>query len=180
MTRTALLLAFLAASACATSQKEPPPAASSASGQPSEARIMSAAGTEIGKVDVTPAPKGVLLHVTISAGGLSPGWHGIHLHAMGTCADGAAGFTASGDHVMKSKSGHGFLYPYGPEDGDLPNLSVAADGSASVEIFSDLTTLAALQDADGLALIIHAKPDDHMTQPIGGAGDRVACAVIPK
>ncbi|WP_250638361.1 superoxide dismutase family protein [Sphingomonas sp. KC8] len=26
--------------------------------------------------------------------------------------------------------------------------------------------------------MIHASPDDHVTQPIGGAGARVACAVI--
>ena len=35
-----------------------------------------------------------------------------------------------------------------------------------------------LLDADGSALVIHANPDDHSSQPIGGAGDRVACAVI--
>jgi Cu-Zn family superoxide dismutase len=33
-------------------------------------------------------------------------------------------------------------------------------------------------DADGAALVIHANPDDYRSQPIGGAGDRVACAVI--
>jgi len=35
-----------------------------------------------------------------------------------------------------------------------------------------------LWDADGSAIIIHANPDDHSTQPIGGAGDRVACAAL--
>jgi Cu-Zn family superoxide dismutase len=35
-----------------------------------------------------------------------------------------------------------------------------------------------LRDGDGSALVIHANPDDHMTQPIGGSGPRVACAVI--
>jgi len=33
-------------------------------------------------------------------------------------------------------------------------------------------------DADGSALWIHASPDDHTSQPIGGAGARVACAAI--
>ena len=35
-----------------------------------------------------------------------------------------------------------------------------------------------LKDADGSALVIHANPDDHMSQPIGGAGARIACGVI--
>jgi Cu-Zn family superoxide dismutase len=33
-------------------------------------------------------------------------------------------------------------------------------------------------DADGSAVVIHASPDDYKSQPSGGAGDRVACAVI--
>ena len=37
---------------------------------------------------------------------------------------------------------------------------------------------AALLDADGTALVIHAEPDDHLTQPIGGSGPRIACAVF--
>ena len=35
-----------------------------------------------------------------------------------------------------------------------------------------------LWDEDGSAVVIHANPDDHRSQPIGGAGERVACAVI--
>ncbi|WP_288758947.1 superoxide dismutase family protein, partial [uncultured Brevundimonas sp.] len=35
-----------------------------------------------------------------------------------------------------------------------------------------------LWDQDGSAVIIHANADDHSTQPIGGAGDRVACAAL--
>jgi Cu-Zn family superoxide dismutase len=35
-----------------------------------------------------------------------------------------------------------------------------------------------LLDADGSALMIHAGPDDQVTQPIGGAGARVACAAL--
>ena len=35
-----------------------------------------------------------------------------------------------------------------------------------------------LLDEDASALVIHANPDDHMSQPVGGAGGRVACGVI--
>lgn len=36
----------------------------------------------------------------------------------------------------------------------------------------------ALLDQDGSAVIIHDQPDDHLSQPIGGAGARIACGVI--
>jgi Cu-Zn family superoxide dismutase len=54
------------------------------------------------------------------------------------------------------------------------------------EVFTPFVTLAgggdkpALLDADGSAVVIHARADDYTSQPIGGAGDRVACAVIGK
>ena len=35
-----------------------------------------------------------------------------------------------------------------------------------------------LLDEDGSAVIIHDLPDDHPTQPIGGAGGRIGCAII--
>ncbi len=35
-----------------------------------------------------------------------------------------------------------------------------------------------LADADGPALVVHAKPDDYKTDPSGDSGDRIACAVI--
>ena len=41
-----------------------------------------------------------------------------------------------------------------------------------------LVMLDGLKDADGSAIVVHAKPDDYTTQPIGGAGDRVGCAII--
>lgn len=37
-----------------------------------------------------------------------------------------------------------------------------------------------LLDADGSALVLHARLDDHHTQPSGNAGDRIACAVITR
>ena len=85
---------------------------------------------------------------------------------------------SSKSNVGKIPDGHGLLNPAGPEAGDIPNIWAAADGSAGYEAFTTLITGAELADEDGTAMIIHANRDDHLTQPIGGAGPRVACAVI--
>jgi len=175
------LLSMTAAltAACASAEPQSPPTASLPTGTaPVAAPLKTGAGAEIGKVEFTASEHGVLLRVLAEPGALTPGWHGIHLHAVGDCSDQA--LTNSGSHVKHSAAQHGLLNPYGPEDGDLPNIHAAADGSAAAEIFSSLVTLSQLQDADGSAVIIHAGPDDHMSQPIGGAGSRVACAVVPK
>lgn len=138
-------------------------------------------GEALGKVTLTEAPKGVLLK--IEAKGLTPGWHGLHFHEKGDCS--SADFKSAGGHVHGAATMvHGLLNADANEAGDLPNLYVAADGTGSVEVFSPWTLLTgagdrqALQDADGSAVVVHANPDDHMSQPIGGAGARVACAVV--
>ncbi len=143
--------------------------------------LIGADGAAHGSITVTEAPKGVLLRV--EAKGLTPGWHGMHFHEKGTCE--APKFTSAGPHVHASTPVvHGLLNPNANDAGDLPNLFVGADGTATVELFSPLVSLGAdkgkpaLLDADGSALVIHAHPDDYQSQPIGGAGDRVACAVI--
>lgn len=173
---TALALVL---TACATSEQDPPPATNTAGSPPAESALVNNAGAEIGTVQFTPAPNGVLVRVIVQAGGLSPGWHGMHLHGVGDCSD-TAKFERAGSHIQKSNTNHGLLYVHGPENGDLPNISAASDGSAATEAFTSLLTVSDLQDADGSALVIHANPDDHNSQPLGNSGDRVACAPIMK
>lgn len=120
----------------------------------------------------------------IEARRLPQGWHGVHFHEKADCSD--AGFKGAGGHVHLHKPiVHGFLAEGANDAGDLPNIHVHGDGSVTVELYSTLVSVngrdgrPALRDADGSALVIHANPDDYTTQPIGGAGDRIACAVIP-
>lgn len=137
--------------------------------------LMGAANAMHGNVTVTAAPKGVL--VRIDATGLTPGWHAVHFHEKGDCSPDT--FTNAGAHVhTMTPAVHGLLNPAGNDLGDLPNIYAAADGSAHAELFSQLVMMPALMDADGSSVVIHAAPDDYTAQPIGGAGARVACAVI--
>jgi Cu-Zn family superoxide dismutase len=151
-------------------------AADTASGE-----LMGSDGAARGTVRVTAAPAGVVLR--IEAKGMTPGWHGVHFHEKGDCS--APKFTSAGGHVHAATPVvHGLLNTEANDSGDLPNIYVGADGSTAVELYSTLVSLKpggklpALLDADGSALVIHANPDDYQTQPIGGAGDRVACAVL--
>ena len=146
-------------------------------------KIIGAEGNTIGAVKLQQGSGGVLMTVELDKDALSPGWHGIHFHAHGTCED-IGEFKLSGGHVGKKPGAHGLLNPEGPEFGDLPNIFVPEGSDAKAQFFAAGLTLAtgqdgeALLDDDGSALVIHAQEDDHLTQPIGGAGGRVACAVL--
>ncbi len=139
-------------------------------------------GADVGTARLSEGPTGVLVRLDLK--GLKPGWHAIHFHAKGDCSD--AAFNAAGGHINHAQTPkpHGLLNARGPDFGDLPNVFAGADGTAKAEAFSALVSFTgqggrpALRDADGSALVIHASPDDYTAQPIGGAGARVACAVI--
>jgi len=166
MRRPLIVLAAAAALAASAAQAQSPGVT---------ADLKNAAGQTVGAVTLTEAPKGVLMR--IEAKGLAPGWHGLHFHEKADCSK--SDFTSAGGHTHGAGDRvHGLLNPAANETGDLPNLHAGADGAAAAEVYTTLITLSALRDADGSAVIVHANADDHTTQPIGGAGARVACAVI--
>jgi superoxide dismutase, Cu-Zn family len=142
-------------------------------------------GRPIGTVAMVEGPRGVAINIVLDQGALPAGRKGIHIHSVGTCADNAAGFVASGAHLGAPGLAHGLLNSTG-DYGDLPNLIVHRDGSAEVEMFSTLVSVGGVSgrgtliDNDGAAIVIHQNPDDHTSQPIGGAGPRIACAVIQR
>lgn len=143
--------------------------------------LKTGAGASAGFATLTEGPNGVLLR--IEAKGLTPGWHGVHFHEKADCSK--SDFTSAGGHVHgKATMVHGLLNPDANEAGDLPNLFVNAQGQGMAEMFSSYVSFSgaggreALKDKDGSALVIHAAADDHRTQPIGGAGARVACGAI--
>lgn len=145
------------------------------------ATLIDKTGKRIGTAKLRQGPKGVLIHVKVS--GLAPGKHGLHLHSHGECSP-ETGFKSARGHVGKVAGAHGLMNPKGPEPGDLPNIFVGANGTGEMEAYTTLVAIGKgdhnLLDTDGSTFIIHEKPDDHITQPIGGAGPRVACGIIKK
>lgn len=132
-------------------------------------------GSEVGEAVLTGGPNGMLIRVFVS--GLSHGFHGLHLHQVGDCSD-TEGFKLSGSHINPDGNAHGLMNEDGYEKADLPNIYAHRDGHAKAELFVAGLTWEEAMDDDGFALVVHENPDDHMTQPIGGAGARVACAAF--
>ncbi len=142
------------------------------------ATLRDTAGKKVAEALLTETPHGVLLALT--ATGLAPGVHGLHVHAVGRC-EGTA-FESAGGHFNPDGRQHGFLNPRGPHAGDLPNIHVPASGQLSVEYLLAGVTLGAgersLRDTDGSAVMIHATKDDYRSDPAGHAGGRIACGAV--
>lgn len=137
-------------------------------------------GTDAGTIGFTQTEHGVVVSVAVK--GLPAGKHGLHIHQTGACAP---DFMAAGGHFNPAATEHGFHAPGGYHAGDLPNLDVAADGTATAELFVPEVTIHGpasealpfvLQDADGAAIMIHAATDDYKT--MASSGGRQACGVI--
>jgi Cu-Zn family superoxide dismutase len=136
--------------------------------------LVNSAGQSVGSVRMWQTPGGVTFR--IAAAGLPHGIHAIHVHTFGRCD--APGFTTAGPHWTPAGAKHGFNNPAGPHRGDLPNVSVAANGVLQEAVSLSGASFASLLDADGSALVLHAGPDDYVTDPSGNSGERIACAVI--
>ena len=136
--------------------------------------LVDASGQSVGSVRAWETPGGVTLR--IEASGLPHGVHGIHIHAVGRCE--APGFTSAGSHWNPAQRQHGLNNPAGAHAGDLPNVTVAANGVLGETVTVANASFATLHDADGSALVLHARGDDYVTDPSGNSGDRIACAVL--
>jgi superoxide dismutase, Cu-Zn family len=111
---------------------------------------------------------------TVAAGILAPGFHGMHVHAIGKCEPNSVApnggppgnFLSAGGHFQAP--GHTGM----PESGDLTSLEVRQDGSAYLVTTTDAFTRDQLLAGDKTALMIHgAEYSDN-------AMDRIACGVI--
>ena len=130
--------------------------------------------TASGVVEFWQQDDGVRITATIE--GLTPGKHGFHVHEFGNCACDDA--ICAGGHYNPTGAQHG-----GPDDtnrhvGDFGNLVANEQGIAKYDHVDTYVKLNGPYSVIGRAVIIHADPDDLVSQPTGNAGARVGCGVI--
>ncbi|MHA3795190.1 superoxide dismutase family protein [Sphingomonas sp. YL-JM2C] len=142
------------------------------------ADLIDGQGQTKGKATIRQGKDGI--EVDVKAVGLPAGVHAVHVHTTGTCT--GPDFTSAGGHWNPEKKQHGHDNPAGAHMGDMPNMTVGADGTGELRtvIKGGMLTggAAPLLDADGAAVVVHAAADDYKTDPTGNAGGRLACGVI--
>jgi Cu-Zn family superoxide dismutase len=104
---------------------------------------------------------------TVGTGVLSPGLHGLHIHAVGTCE---GDFTSAGDHFQAP--GHTAQ----PASGDLPSLLVRSDGAGKLVATSDGFTEEQLKGPDGSSIVLHQGTG--MGAEDAASDQRAACGVL--
>lgn len=165
MTKTSMVVMAALALAGCEGDKEP-----SATG---ELRALGDSGVT-GKATFT--RQGDKVHVEAELSGLTPGKHGFHIHEFGDCS--APDGKSAGDHFNPEGHQHGAPGAVS-HPGDLGNIDADANGRATLSLtVEQLTVDAGKLGIVGRGLIVHEKADDLVSQPVGEAGGRVACAVI--
>jgi Cu-Zn family superoxide dismutase len=116
--------------------------------------------------------------VTLALTGVSPGVHGLHIHAA---SDVSAGCGSSG-HWNPAGVAHALLSNATRHAGDLGNVVADINGIVSATLTSELLSLDAASPAniENLVLVLHADADDGVSQPTGNAGARLGCSVIAR
>lgn len=106
------------------------------------------------------------------------GEHAFHIHEFGDCSEEG---NAAGSHYNPDHKPHGQVMKDGTHKvhpGDLGNLIVKEDGTASVSLTIPGVALSeGRYTVAGRAVIVHEKKDD-FGQPTGNAGSRIGCGTI--
>ena len=172
----------LALSACTTTRapsRAAAPVVASVSTASSATVILASASASLVSGKLTAMPMGNGVHLRGEIGGLARNsTHAIHIHEKGDCS--AADASSAGPHFNPGASMHGKVGTGAHHAGDMDNIVANSEGVARVDVHATGVTLGggASNDVAGRAVIVHAAPDDYVSQPAGNAGARVACGVI--
>lgn len=141
--------------------------------------LRDATGKDVGTVALQ--ERGDRVEVSVRVNGLPPGAHGLHLHEIGRCQPPA--FQSAGPDLNPGGTKqHGHRSPQGHHTGDLGNITIGSHGTgaAAVSVTHPQAAggLAMFLGGLGRSLVIHANPDDELSQPDGKSGARIACAEL--
>lgn len=143
------------------------------------ADLMTADGQLVGTVEFRQLTGG---DVQVSANlqnvpGGSGAEHGFHVHETGECTPPT--FESAGGHFAPMGHPHGAPTDAERHAGDLGNVTVAADGTARLDLTTDMLTVGdGPSSVVGKAVILHEGRDDLESQPTGDAGGRLACGLV--
>lgn len=114
--------------------------------------------------------------VEVSLTGVPAGVHGFHVHDKGDCGDNG---NAAGGHFNPMGTPHAGPATPAHHAGDFGNVTAGENGQVRTRFTTrSITVSEGAASAVGRAVILHANPDDLMTQPTGNAGGRIACGVV--
>jgi superoxide dismutase, Cu-Zn family len=140
--------------------------------------MYNASGDMVGNAELLEDANGVKIKLKLE--GLTPGFHGIHVHEYPKCD--APDFKSAGSHLNPEGKEHGLMHPKGSHLGDLPNVEAGSDGLVDAELMLPKATLKegkmSLLRGDGTSLVVTDGQDDGVSQPSGDSGARIICGEI--
>lgn len=136
-------------------------------------------GQDVGHAMISAAKDGGV-SIALSLKNLPAGQHALHFHQVPKCDP--PDFTSAGPHFNPTSKKHGLQNPEGHHAGDMPNITIRANGTLETTVVNKDVTLAAGANSlfanGGTALVVHAAADDLKSDPAGNAGARIACGVV--
>lgn len=117
------------------------------------------------------------VRVIAELAGMPPGQHGFHVHEKGDCS--APDFSSAGEHfTVAGHTAHGMPADEQRHTGDLGNIVVDGNGTASLDRKDEIISLDGDTSIIGRALIVHERGDDGKDPK--SAGGRILCGVIER
>lgn len=179
-----VVLPVIAMSGCSNQASKSPSASTTSSGTSSAGKLTTQLNTIDGKhvadatIDFTNGYATVTVE-TVAAGVLSLGFHGLHIHSVGTCEANSvaprggqsADFASAGDYFQAP--GHTGQ----PASGDLPPLLARSDGSGKLVATSDAFTESQLKGSHGSSIVLQ-QGTDLGSQSSADSDKRIACGVL--